>query len=419
MKKRSVLSFIAVMMMSAAISGCSTSAATDGKVSAEAADSENNGAAGTEADSGEYAYVIGHYGGITGSVATAGVNGYNGIKLCIKQWNEKGGVLGGQIKLEFYDDGATTEGAVKGVSYLIDNCHVDGIIGSQLSGNIESTGDLVEASEVPEVATGMNPAWLEKGWTYLFRSVPNSSGGAEPLVDAMEKLGTTDLGCLVYQDDGNISAYTQVKNVINQRGTVKIVEDEQAMVGETDWTGALSSILSKSPNGVLIFAQSEQGCLMVKQLRSLGYTGYIYGPETFSAPDIRKVAGDGANGVVFFTPHCIPDTAEEGNSEIEIEFLKAYQTEYGELPTHDVAYRAYDATNILLTAVEKAGTKDGTAVRDAIKNLQIDILAGHADFSKFDNGECMSGQKIFVTHGGKNLTLENFLKDNSPDTYKP
>ena len=73
MKKRSVLSFIAVMMMSAAISGCSTSAATDGKVSAEAADSENNGAAGTEADSGEYAYVIGHYGGITGSVATAGV----------------------------------------------------------------------------------------------------------------------------------------------------------------------------------------------------------------------------------------------------------------------------------------------------------------------------------------------------------
>ena len=39
--------------------------------------------------------------------------------------------------------------------------------------------------------------------------------------------------------------------LINQRGTVKIVEDEQAMVGETDWTGALSSILSKSPNGVI------------------------------------------------------------------------------------------------------------------------------------------------------------------------
>ena len=151
MKKRSVLSFIAVMMMAAAVTGCSTSANTDTAVSGDAAENEAAGseAAGTNADSGEYAYVIGHYGGITGSVATAGVNGYNGIKLCIKQWNEKGGVLGGQIKLEFYDDGATTEGAVKGVSYLIDNCKVNGIIGSQLSGNIESTGDLVEASEIP------------------------------------------------------------------------------------------------------------------------------------------------------------------------------------------------------------------------------------------------------------------------------
>lgn len=416
MKRKSVVSLIAVMMLAAAVSGCAAAAGTDGKASDAPADSKTEG---TDAASGEYAYIIGHYGGITGSVATAGLNGYNGIKLCVKQWNDKGGVLGGPIKLEFYDDGATTEGAVKGVSYLIDSCKVNGIIGSQLSGNIEATGDLVEASKIPEVATGMNPAWLEKGWTYLFRSVPNSSGGAEPLVSAMEQLGTTDLGCLVYQDDGNISAYAQVKEVISQKGTVKIVEDEQAMVGETDWTGALSSILSKKPNGVLIFAQSEQGCLMVKQLRSLGYTGYIYGPETFSAPDIRKVAGAGANGVVFFTPHCIPDTAEEGNSEMEIEFLKAYQAEYGELPTHDVAYRAYDATTILLTAVENAGTKDGTAVRDAIKNLKIDILAGHADFTKFDNGECMSGQKIFVTHDGKNLTLENFLKDNAPDTYKP
>lgn len=433
MKKRSVFGFMAAMAVVSALWGCAKTtgagaagAGAAGTGGATGAGTAEAGAAGTGAAgsaegtaAGDYAYIIGHYGGITGSVATAGVNGLNGIKLCIKQWNQKGGVLGGPVKLEFYDDGATTEGAVKGVSYLIDNCKVDGIIGSQLSGNIEATGDLVEASKIPEVATGMNPAWLEKGWTYLFRSVPNSSGGAEPLVNAMEELGSTNLGCLVYQDDGNISAYNQVKDVIGKAGTVKIVDEEQAMVGETDWTGALSSIISKNPSGVLIFAQTEQGCLMVKQIRSLGYKGYIYGPETFSAPDIRKVAGDGANGVVFFAPHCIPDTAEEGNSEMEIEFLKAYQQEYGELPTHDVAYRTYDAANILLTAVDKAGTRDGTAVRDVIKNLQIDILAGHADFSKFDNGECLSGMPIYITHGGKNLTLENFLKNNAPDTYHP
>ena len=367
----------------------------------------------------DYTYTIGHYGGFTGAVATAGSNGRDGILLAIKLWNEKGGVLGGKIGIELYDDGSTTEGAVKGVSYLLDQVGVDGLIGSQLSGNIQATGDLVEAYEIPEVATGMNPAWLQKGWKYLFRALPNSAGGAKPLVDAMETLKSDKVASLVYQDDGNISAYNQVKTEIESRGTVKLITEQQAMVGETDWTGALSAIVNASPNGVIIFAQAEQGSLMVKQLRNLGYKGYIYGCETFSSTDMRKVAGDAANGMVFFAPHCVPDSPEEGNSEAEIAFLTAWVKEYGTMPISDVAYRAFDATNVLLTAVEKAGTKDGPTVRDTIASLQIDLLAGKADFSAYDNGECLSGQQIYVTHGGKNISWANFLAaGGNADTYK-
>lgn len=367
----------------------------------------------------EYSYVIGHYGGITGNVATAGSNGYDAIKLAVKLWNEKGGVLGGKIGLEFYDDAATAEGAVKGVSYLIDDKGVDGLVGSQLSGNIQATGDLVEASEIPEVATGMNPAWLQKGWKYLFRALPNSAGGAKPLVDAMEQLKSNKIASLVYQDDGNISAYKQVVTEIESRTGVKIIEEQQAMQGETDWTGALSSIVKANANGVIIFAQAEQGSLMVKQLRSLGYKGYIYGCETFSSSDMRKVAGDAANGMVFFAPHVVQDTPDEANSEKERVFLQAYFDEYGVMPISDVAYRAFDATNILLTAVKTAGTADGPKVRDTIANMKIEILAGNADFSAFDNGESLSGQQIFVTHKGKNLSWDKYIADgNGADTYK-
>jgi len=367
----------------------------------------------------DYSYLIGHYGGFTGAVATAGSNGRDGILLAVKLWNEKGGVLGGQIGVELYDDGSTTEGAVKGVSYLLDQVGVDGLIGSQLSGNIQATGDLVEAYQIPEVATGMNPAWLQKGWTYLFRALPNSSGGAAPLVDAMETLGSTKIASLVYQDDGNTSAYKQVKAVIESRDTVEIINEQQAMVGETDWTGALSAIINAQPSGVIIFAQAEQGSLMVKQIRNLGYTGYIYGCETFSSTDMRNVAGDAANGIVFFAPHCVPDSPEEGNSEAEIAFLTAWVEEYGKMPISDVAYRAFDATNVLLTAVEKAGTKDGPTVRDTIANMQIQLLAGPADYSAYDNGECLSGQQIYVTHGGKNIGWAKYLElGGNADTYK-
>ena len=407
-----VFSLILASVMAISLVACGNTSDTGADPGATSSSSSSPTAGGD----GEYSYVIGHYGGVTGNVATAGSNGYDAIKLAIKQWNEKGGVLGGKIGLEFYDDGATTEGAVKGVSYLIDDKGVDGIIGSQLSGNIQATGDLIEASEIPEVATGMNPAWLQKGWKYLFRSVPNSSGGAKPLVDAMTELKSDKIASLVYQDDGNISAYKQVSEEIKSRQGIEIIEEQQAMQGETDWTGALSSIVKAKPNGVVIFAQAEQGSLMVKQLRSLGYKGYIYGCETFSSSDMRKVAGDAANGIVFFAPHCVADSPEEANSEKEKAFLQAYKDEYGVMPISDVAY---DATNILLTAVEKAGTADGPKVRDTIASLQLEILAGNADFSAFDNGECLSGQQIFVTHEGKNMTYANYIKaGNGPDTYK-
>ena len=221
------------------------------------------------------------------------------------------------------------------------------------------------------------------------------------------------------QDDGNISAYTQVKAEIEGRDGIEIINEQQAMVGETDWTGPLSAIVNAAPNGVIVFAQAEQGSLMVRQLRNLGYTGYIYGCETFSSTDMRNVAGDAANGIVFFAPHCVPDSPEEGNTEAEIAFLTAWMEEYGTMPISDVAYRAFDATNILLTAVEKAGTADGPAVRDVIASLEMDILAGHANFANYDNGECMSGQQIFVTHEGKNISWAKFLElGGNSETYK-
>ena len=419
MKKKVLSILLATAMVASVLSGCKAESVNNAPAPAEEKTEEAAQETAEAPADGEYAYVVGHYGGITGGVATAGTAGYEAIMLCIKHWNDNGGVLGGQIGFEFYDDGSTTEGAVKGVSYLIDEKHVDGLIASQLSGNIQATGDIVEANEIPEVGTGMNPAWLEQGWTYLFRSLPNNAGGAEPIVQAMVDLGVTDLGVMIYQDDGNISAWNGTKAVLEKTDSIKITTEEQAMVGESDWTGTLSSITSTNPNGVLIYAQGEQASLMIKQLRGLGYSGYIFGPETFSLPDIRNVAGDGANGIVFFAPHCVPDSPEDANSEAEKEFLELYVEEYGRMPASDVAHRAWDATNILLTAVQEAGTKDGPTVRDTIKNMKIELLAGSADFTAYDNGECLSGQQIYICHEGKNISFKKFLEENPADTYKP
>jgi len=51
--------------------------------------------------------------------------------------------------------------------------------------------------------------------------------------------------------------------------------------------------------------------------------------------------------------------------------------------------------------------------------MKIQLLAGPADYSAYDNGECLSGQQIYVTHGGKNIGWAKYLElGGNADTYK-
>jgi branched-chain amino acid transport system substrate-binding protein len=363
---------------------------------------------------------IGHYGPLTGPNSTTGNAGLDAFKLAIKLKNAAGGLNGMQIESVYYDDAGTTEGAVKAVTRLIDTDKVDLLLGSQLSGNLQATGAQVEAAQIPEVGTGVGPVWLDNGWKYLFRALSESTGGVVPLVDAMDKLGTTKLATLVYQDEGSISAAENVLKEVRQRGKIEITTEEVSQPNDTDWTGQLSKIVNTQPNGVMLFVQGEQASQMIKQLRNLGYKGYVYGPETMSFPKIREVGGDAANGIVFFAPHVIPDAVEEANSDLEKAFLEAYVKEYGKLPVSDVAYRVYDGMQILFRGVEDAKSIEGPKVRDAIAKISnLQLMAGKADFTQFDDGNSMAGMQVYITHGGKNILLTKFLESNPATTYAP
>ena len=417
MKKLLALLLTCFMILS--ITACGGSAPADSSTPAgdTAGESVAEGSAPT-ADGGEIK--VGHFGPLTGSISLSGQEGKKGAELRIKQINESGGIDGKMINFIAYDDAGTPEGAVKAVARLLDEDEVNVILGSQLSGNVQASGERVEGAKIPLVGTGVGPVWLQNGWQYLFRALANSSGGAAPLVDAMEALGTTKIAAIVYQDEGSRSGSQQVLEVINARGTIEVTAEEIFQPNDTDWTGQFSRMIATNPDGIMMFVQGEHAGPMIKQLRSLGYNGYIYGPETMSLPDIRSVGGDAVNGTVFFAPHCIPDSVEEANSDKERAFLEAFVAEYGAMPVSDVAYRTYDAMTIIEEGLRTTTSLDGTDIRNAIKNINgLEVLAGTIDYTQFDNGEGMSGMQIFVTHGGKNMSFATFLADNAADTYTP
>jgi branched-chain amino acid transport system substrate-binding protein len=403
-KEKRLVAIILGLAMLFALSACN-----QGNPSTEdSADADGGAAASTTGDT----IKIGYYGPFTGANSTTGIATFEGISIAIDEWNKNGGVLGKEIELVYYDDAGVTESAIKAVTRLIDSDNVVGIIGSQMSANIVATGDMIEASQIPEVSCGTSATWLDQGYTYLFRTVPENTTGTVALADAIEAVGTTKLAVLCSKDEASQGSCQQTLDALAASGKVEVTIQTECHEDDTDWTGQLSSMVATNPDGVYLSILGEYAGQVIKQLRSFGYTGYIFGHEVMSLNEIREIAGDGANGIIFFSTYCRPDTYEECTSEYEKHYWDLHMEMYdGAIPTNDNSYKGYDEANILLTAISDAGSTDGQAIRDALANISgLECLAGTANYANFDDGNGFEAMNIYIIDEGKIVLLDSYLK---------
>lgn len=191
---------------------------------------------------------------------------------------------------------------------------------------------------------------------------------------------------------------------------MEVVASEGYTSGDTDFSGQITKMLAADPDGVLLNGGGEDLGKIVRALRMQGFDGYIYGIESLADQQTLELAGEYADKVIFSCCYFVPTNIEDALSDAEKDFLTAYQEEYGELPVSEVAYRAYDGMNILLQAIEKAGSTDGDAIRDAVLNNQFSGIAGEFDFSD-GSGDGITSGVTYAIDQGKIVTLDAYLAD--------
>lgn len=351
---------------------------------------------------------IGWYGPLSGSAASVGTSGETAAKLAVKQINEAGGVLGKQIELIEYDDQGNAETSVKNVTRLIEQDKVVGIVGSHLSSSVLATSDVSEAAKIVQLGTGTSDIWTNIGLSYTFRATVGSSLFNKGCYDSMITMGASRIATLSAETEYAQLATETVVNLIEEDGSMTVVAQEGYTSGDTDFSGQITKMLAAEPDGVLLNGGGEDLGKIVKQLRMQGYEGYIYGIESLADQQTLELAGAYADDVIFTCCYFVPKSVEDAMSEVEREFLTAYQAEYGNLPVSEVAYRAYDGMNILCQAIELAGSTDGDAIRDAILGNAFTGIAGVFDFSD-GSGDGITSGTTYVIEEGKIITLDSFL----------
>lgn len=351
---------------------------------------------------------IGLYTPLTGVSALVGTQLKMGVDLAAEQLTASGGNNGRQYNVIAYDDQFNAETAVKVVTRLVQTDKVNAIIGSMSSANILATADIVDKARVLEIGCGTSPTWTNAGYDYVFRGTQNAASFNSGIVELMTRMGVTRLGTMISSTEYATTGWAEVKQQLEGHD-IDIVIETSYMAGDTDFTGQITRLLNANLDGIMLYGGTEDFGIECKQLRQMGYEGYIYGPETFSSPDVREVAGDAANGVLFACGYVIPDVIDDATSEAEKAFLKAFVEKYGELPASDTAYRGYDSMMLLARVFETAKSTEGPDLREALLNVDYTGIAGKFDYSD-GSGDGLKGCNLYAIVDGKNVPFDVFLK---------
>src|SRR5215469_7413525 len=86
---------------------------------------------------------------LTGSQAAFGEAHKHGYEIALDEINNKGGIGGKKIELNFYDDQSKPDQAVQGVSKLVDQDEVPMIVGSYSSESTKAIIPAVTQRQVP------------------------------------------------------------------------------------------------------------------------------------------------------------------------------------------------------------------------------------------------------------------------------
>jgi len=334
------------------------------------------GSSGSSSDDGSIK--IGLHFEMTGDYADYGMGNDRGAILAIKEANGKAGQE--LYKTVSYDNKSDTSEAVILANQLV-NDGVIGVLGPATSGLSAATYQILNDAGIPVVSPSatqidvtLNPSG--KVYDYVFRTCfEDSYQGAAMAQYAYDVLGKTNIA--IFADSASDYAKGLTESFTEQFTKLggKIAATEYYVAGETDFSSVLTTISSKEFDAMYIPGYYQEAGLIIKQARELGIEQPILGPDGFDSETLMNLAGSKSLNEVYYTTAYTTINASE---ELE-HFINAYRAEYNEEPNMFAAL-GYDAANLLIQAIEEAGSSDRAAIQKALLNIEFNGITGSFSF---------------------------------------
>jgi branched-chain amino acid transport system substrate-binding protein len=379
-----LIMLVGIMMFTIACNGSNTSAPN-------ASDKSNEGKsnAGSSKDASK-AVKIAAIAPLSGPFAQNGQDVMKGTELAVHEINENGGIksLGGaKLELITADAGSSDPSQAASVTrrVLQQNPDLVAVIGLWGSSFTVAASTVTEQAKIPMLTQSFTDEITSRGYKYIFQLTPKSSVLGAASVDylvEMSKKYNYNLNNIAIVADNTSASKTVAQataKAFNGKG-IKVSEEQYFQPGITDATSIATRIVNAKPDLVIIGGGVSDVSLLMKTLRGMGYKGNFFGQGgAFSLKEFQSATGEAADGTI---------AMNAWNWDLPYKGAKIlnenYKTKYNEpFVTFDAGVN-YVAVYTLKEALEKAGTADPQAVRDALSKLDIESImtGGHISFDE-------------------------------------
>ncbi len=347
--------------------------------------------------------VIGSSIPITGTVAMFGQHSRWGSELAIAEANDKGGVLGRRIEIDFQDNRCNPAEAVKSVTQMLSDKRYVAIFDGLCSSAALAIMPLVERAGVPFVVANASATSIAEksgvgGNKWTFKVNPTDASLLSALVGWLEKDKKAGSIAFLGEDtDFGRAGASGFEAALKQRGQ-KLASVDFYQKGTADFTAVFSKLKSQKPSMIALYAIDADFQNAIRQWYGMGggipLTGRVLVDQV-----PKEILDSGLlDGTTSVQPYD-PNVDTPGNKA----FVEAFRKRFNAMPIL-VAFESYEATRILIDAIRRAGSTDPAAVRDALaKTRYTSILGPTLEFD--DHNLLHNDAVILMIKGGKTVVV--------------
>lgn len=355
-----------------------------------------------QADDVQKGIYVGNAGSFTGDAAAPCMEIFNSSQLAVDEWNARGGIQGVQIQHVMGDDALDPAQGINVARKFTSNELMYGVVGPPVSHVAQATLKIYGQNDLACITTAASkPELTEAGYKHFFRvNARNDAHGWNSALFIKNYLKAKKVAVLNEKVAYCENMAKQTIKGLKELGLTDIM-NETIVAGAKDYSAVLTKVKTYKPDVLFFIATTAPDqAIGVRQAKELGIDAIFFGTEgARDKKDFIEASEGAAQGAYVY--HFSPDIFAIKEAEA---YVKSYEEKYGALSGFGPP--AYEAMNILLTAIDMAAADGDISRQEVIAKLSAvkdyhGILGFPVSFD--EKGDLLGGATYFFKVNGNDF----------------